>query len=110
VVQRLQHRRGTSLPEGAPYVGRPSRWGNPYVFDRSTLKEGRVLVASRAEAVRRYEADLLADPERVAEARRLLAGRDLACYCLLDGPCHADVLLRIANDNPVVDINGDADR
>lgn len=110
MVQRLQHRRGTALPEGARYVGRPSRWGNPYVFDGSTLKEGRVLVASRAEAVRRYEADLFADPERVAEARRLLAGRDLACYCPFDGPCHADVILRVANHDPDVDINGDADR
>lgn len=30
-------------------------------------------------------------------ARSLLAGRDLACWCSLDQPCHADVLLELAN-------------
>ena len=95
--RRLQHRRGVALPAGARYVGRPSRWGNRYVFEARAAKPGRILVGSRAEAVERYEADLLADPDRVAEARRVLAGADLACYCSLDGPCHADVLLRIAN-------------
>jgi hypothetical protein len=32
-----------------------------------------------------------------AEARQALAGRDLACWCPLDEPCHADVLLDVAN-------------
>jgi hypothetical protein len=30
--------------------------------------------------------------------KRELHGRDLACYCPLDEPCHADVLLAIANE------------
>ncbi|MCU1357492.1 MAG: hypothetical protein JWM89_2910 [Acidimicrobiales bacterium] len=98
--RRLQHRRGVALPAGARYVGRPSRWGNRYVFEARAAKAGRILVGSRAEAVERYEADLLADPDRVADARRELAGADLACYCSLDGPCHGDVLLRIANGSP----------
>ena len=34
---------------------------------------------------------------RRAEARRLLRGHDLACWCPLDQPCHADVLLEVAN-------------
>jgi len=33
----------------------------------------------------------------VEDVRRELAGRDLACWCPLDGPCHADVLIEIAN-------------
>ena len=36
----------------------------------------------------------------VDDARRELAGRDLACWCPLDQPCHADVLLRVANAPP----------
>lgn len=32
-----------------------------------------------------------------AQIRAELAGRDLACWCPLDQPCHADVLLEIAN-------------
>jgi hypothetical protein len=33
----------------------------------------------------------------IEDARRELRGRDLACYCPLDEPCHADVLLEVAN-------------
>jgi hypothetical protein len=53
----------------------------------------------RAEAVRRYREDLFAGrlAVTVADVRRELRGRDLACYCPLDGPCHADVLLEVAN-------------
>jgi hypothetical protein len=49
--------------------------------------------------VRRYRADLLAGRLAITtdDVRRELRGRDLACYCPLDGPCHADVLLEIAN-------------
>ncbi len=32
-----------------------------------------------------------------AEARRILHGHDLACWCPLDQLCHADVLLELAN-------------
>lgn len=95
--KRLQHHRGQALPPGAKLVARPSRWGNPYVFQKRSVGPGRTLVADRAEAVRRYELDLLADPERCAEVAERLVGHDLACYCPLDGPCHADLLLRIAN-------------
>lgn len=95
---RLRHRRGVALPPGARYVGRPSRWGNPYVFDPSGFRPGRVLVTSRAEAVRRYEEDLLTEPQSLAAVRAALAGVDLACYCPLDVACHGDVLLRVANE------------
>lgn len=52
-----------------------------------------------ARAVRFYRADLVAGRLRVSvdEVRQALAGRDLACWCPLDQPCHADVLLAIAN-------------
>ena len=58
------------------------------------------MTLGRAEAKRLYRADLLAGRLRVsvADVRRELRGRDLACYCALNEPCHADVLLEIAND------------
>jgi hypothetical protein len=69
-------------------VTRPTKWGNPHP-----------LSLGRAEAVRLYEADLQAGRLTISidEVRAELRGRDLACYCPLDGPCHADVLLQIAN-------------
>jgi hypothetical protein len=45
-------------------------------------------------AIYRYRVDT---PATRAKIRRHLAGKDLACWCPLDQPCHADVLLEIAN-------------
>jgi predicted RNA-binding Zn-ribbon protein involved in translation (DUF1610 family) len=90
VVGRVQRSRapGARMPAGAIYVGRPTRWANPYPV--STY--GRTL------AVTLYRLHLASRPELLNAARHELAGRALACWCPLDGrPCHADVLLTIAN-------------
>lgn len=69
-------------------VTRPTKWGNPHP-----------LSLGRGEAARRYREDLLAGrlAITVEDVERQLRGRDLACYCPLDEPCHADVLLELAN-------------
>jgi hypothetical protein len=89
--QRFQRsrRKGAQLPAGVVVVTRPTKWGNPHPLD-----------LGRAEAVRRYREDLLAGRLEVTveDAKRELRGRDLACYCPLDGPCHADVLIEVANE------------
>jgi hypothetical protein len=81
-------KKGSHLPEGVLVVTRPTKWGNPHP-----------LSLGRAESVRRYREDLLAGrlDVTVDDVHRELRGRDLACYCPLDAPCHADVLLAIAN-------------
>lgn len=80
--------KGAHLPDDVVVVTRPTRWGNPHP-----------LSLGRPEAVRRYEQDLLAGrlPFTVDDVRRDLRGKDLACYCPVDQPCHVDVLLEIAN-------------
>ena len=89
--QRLQRsrRKGARLSAGVVVVTRPTKWGNPYPLE-----------LGREEAVRRYREDLLAGRLEVTvdDARQELRGRDLACYCPLDEPCHADVLLAFANE------------
>jgi hypothetical protein len=74
---------------GTVYVGRPSKWGNPY----------RVGAVSAAAAVERYRVDLLAGRLAVSadDVRADLRGRDLACWCAVGQPCHGDVLLEVAN-------------
>lgn len=93
VAQRLQRsrRKGSRLPPGVVVVTRPTKWGNPHPLD-----------LGRAEAVRRYRVDLLAGrlDITVEQVREELRGRDLACYWPLDEPCHADVLIQIANGQP----------
>ena len=83
---RLRRTKGWRKPEGAIVVARPSRWGNPY----------RVGVdGDRAACVRQYR-DALVRGElafTVEDVRRELTGHDLACWCPLEEPCHADVLL-----------------
>lgn len=90
----LSRKKGWRKPEGCIVVSRPSKWGNHI---RVTGVSGVVTAATPEEAVRRYREMLaLSAPLRNA-IRRELGGYDLACWCPLDQPCHADVLLEIAN-------------
>jgi hypothetical protein len=81
-------------------VSRPSRWGNPFTID--TKRPPAEVAALRAASVKKFERALCtADPVlgfTAADVRRELKKKNLACWCPLTGPCHADVLLRIAND------------
>jgi hypothetical protein len=91
--ERVQYRRGERLPPNTIYVGRPSRWGNPFKVS---------VEASRSDVVDLFEAWAYADTPQAAswreELKLQLRGKDLACWCPVDGkPCHADVLLRLAN-------------
>ena len=100
--RRLQRsrRKGWRMPANAVYVGRPTRWGNPFAPGKPAADPASgapVTVRDRAHAVALYRAWL---PQRLAEDPDLLAplkGKDLVCWCPLDGPCHADVLLAAAN-------------
>ena len=90
--RRVQRKRlkGYRLPPGTVCVTHETPWGNPHDWE----------VLGRAEAKRRFEIDMAGDPVYRRRARAVLRGKNLACYCPLDQPCHADVLLRIANEFP----------
>lgn len=91
--QRIQRKRtkGWRMPQGAVYVGRPTKFGNPFP----------AIIQTRRIAVARFK-DWM--PEGLREqVKAELKGKDLACWCPLTDrhgltvPCHADVLLEIAN-------------
>lgn len=98
--------KGWRMPENTVSVCRPGKWGNPFGTDqfRWTRPDPEMEIEPRrrtdeecqAEAVAIYENWLPA--EKIEEARRELRGKNLACYCRPGTPCHADVLLRLAND------------
>ena len=94
---RLSRTSGWRKPEGAVVVARPTRWGNPHRVDEPTPEAHR-------RAVEAFREDLLAGrlPYGVADVRRALAGRDLACWCPPDLACHADVLLEVADAEDAV--------
>ena len=98
MAKRIQRKRtkGWRMPSNAVYVGRPTMWGNPWQHTSSTTMH---------ECVMHY-AEWLAGEHPVVLPLRLnkilrdietLRGKDLACWCPLDQPCHSDVLLELAN-------------
>ena len=98
-MKRIQRKRtkGWKMPEGAIYVGRPTIWGNPFDMShgetrRSVVTWYRVWLAGKKNKI---GSDLLR--KRVLSRLSELRGKDLACWCPLDQPCHADFLLEIAN-------------
>ncbi|WP_406365220.1 DUF4326 domain-containing protein [Streptomyces sp. NBC_00645] len=115
---RIERRRakGWRAPHGAVYVGRGTRWGNPYVVaqlgqDHAVVDShtSGVIFADRSETEARrvacnwYRAWLSSQPGLLAAVRRQLSGHDLMCWCPLPEPgqpdhCHAAVLLARAND------------
>lgn len=75
------------------YIGRPSPWGNPYSDRPGTL--ARYQVASREEAIQKYETWLQTQPELLALLPQL-RGKVLGCWCKPKA-CHGDVLARLAD-------------
>lgn len=109
--KRIQRRRtkGWRMPEGAVYVGRPTRWGNPFrvgaeITEFPYRDTFGPVVRDAAHAVEIFESYARITTFYDAMVRVALAGRDLACWCPLNQPCHADVLLEIANDPSVIDL------
>lgn len=112
--ERIQRRRikGWRMPPLATYVGRPSKWGNPWMvvvdgWDWDVRHESEDAFAgtfawhnrggAQRAAVNMFRLHMDEHPELREAARRELAGRDLACWCKTTDPCHADVLLEISN-------------
>ncbi len=75
------------IPKGSVYIGRPSKWGNPFTIG----KDG-----DRFDVIAKYREWLRSQPELILAAKRELAGKDLVCFCAPKG-CHGDVLLEVAN-------------
>ena len=76
-----------NIPPDAIYIGRPSKWGNPFIIG----KDG-----NRTDVIKKYLDWLLSQPELLEQAREELCGKDLVCFCA-PKPCHGDILLIIAN-------------
>ena len=114
MTKRIQRRRtkGWRKPEGAVSVGRGTRWGNPYRVSKTAegvwrLEDpsGRFTnLLTREKAARlavQWFSEAIANGWNNAptrdEIRQELSGKDLMCWCPPELPCHADVLLEIAN-------------
>jgi hypothetical protein len=112
-IQR-QRTKGWRMPANTVYVGRPTRFGNPFqvalgvvipaygermwdVIHGSTVlvrwDTKKLAAADAVDRYRRLRREQPLTPQEIASLR----GKHLACFCPLDQPCHADVLLELAN-------------
>jgi len=112
MAERIQRKRtkGWRMPENTVYVGRPSnRWGNPFVvspdhpdlahyadYTKNVDLWTNWPVKDAETAVRAFR-EMRCTESFVKTARSALRGKNLACWCKAGSPCHADVLLEIAN-------------
>jgi len=75
------------IPTGAIYVGRPSKWGNPFIIGRDGTREE--VIAKYADWLDGMIYNELLDLDE-------LKGKDLVCWCA-PLSCHADILLELSN-------------
>jgi Domain of unknown function (DUF4326) len=83
---RLLNKRRVEVAPYAVYIGRPSKWGNPFEIGRD---------GTRAEVIAKHRAWLCDQPELMA-ALPELKGRDLLCWCA-PLACHGNTLMELAN-------------
>lgn len=98
--KRVQRKRtkGWRMPSNTIYVGRGSKWGNPYVIGDAMVSD---LIVMDTYVLFSID-DVLKEYERYINNSEIdlkpLKGKNLACWCPLDKPCHADILLKLANN------------
>ena len=73
------------------YIGRPSKFGNPYTHLENTAAP--YVVESREDAIRLFEEWIRTQPELMAAAKVELKGKVLGCWCA-PLACHGDVLVK----------------
>jgi len=97
--KRIQRKRtkGWRMPPNTVYVGRPTMWGNPLRVGQRIVWKGQLWCGfTQEDCLDFYEAYISTFSLKLIW--ELLEGKNLACWCPLDQPCHADILLRIANN------------
>jgi len=98
---QLSRRKGWKMPPSTVKVDRSTKWGNHIVVGKKRGVGSRPWTAE--DAVEQYRQDIehktSTDRPDGSEPLDLspLRGKNLACWCRLDAPCHADVLLKLAN-------------
>jgi hypothetical protein len=91
---QLSRKKGFRLPANTISVARPGKWGNPHRVGYCSVCG---VWHTREEAIAELRAEIEGNDIFQWRIRECLKGKNLACWCPLDQPCHADVLLEIAN-------------
>ena len=102
---QLSRKKGWRMPANTVSVARPSEFGNPFkvgeakFFINNDDPSNKVFFDPRSveECVAAFRWLAV---QHISIVREKLAGKNLACWCPLNQPCHADVLLELANGSP----------
>lgn len=116
---KLSRKKGARMPAGTVNVARPGKWGNPFIAKHPNgLGWGKV--RDNQHAAQLFARWLYLDHDLVAYERERhgwmlehledLRGKDLACWCDLDTPCHGSILLIVANSDTFANRHDGHDR
>ena len=81
------HKRDADKFPNVVYIGRPTKWGNPFVIGQD---------GTRKEVIAKYRAYVLSNKDLLADVKAELKGKTLSCWCKPKA-CHGDVLLQLSN-------------
>jgi hypothetical protein len=97
--RRIQRRRtrGWRMPENTVSVCRPGKFGNPFVVTEDRTQAEAITAFRIWLTVDSCHANMPDRKQRILDGLPELRGKNLACYCKEGSPCHADVLLELAN-------------
>ena len=106
---QLSRKKGWRMPPNTVKVDRSTKWGNPFAVHRDGSKMDPANAVAGFHLMLTKEGAWFPQPlpwpkgkipkdmTTVDEVRAELSGKNLACWCPLNQPCHADVLLELAN-------------
>ena len=88
-MPKVLNRKDVSNPPNSVYIGRPSKWANPFIIGKDGTRE---------EVIKKYKNWLLETEWTTGLILDIggLRGKDLVCWCS-PLPCHGDILLELAN-------------
>ena len=94
---QLSRKAGWKMPPNTAKVSRPTKWGNPYKIGETLYHAGTMFQVNAKKACELYATWIGNQIESGRLDVKELRGKNLACFCPPNQPCHADVLLRLAN-------------
>jgi len=75
------------------YIGRPSKWGNPFTHIKDKKTKAEFIVETRKESIDKYEEWILKQPDLLKDLHEL-KDKTLGCWCKPKS-CHGDILVKL---------------
>ena len=93
-MPKVYNKRDKNIPKDAVYVGRPTKWGNPFNMKGEATRQ--YVIDEYASMLRHESTNPQSVYYQMRRVKEELKGKDLVCWCSPQA-CHADILLEIAN-------------